>query len=256
VAVAAATAVGVIYAYVTVVLMALVSTAEQTGIFGASFRVFAMIATIPGLLVMTAFPVLARAARDDRRRLGYAVQRLFEVCVIAGIGVALVTVVAAPTIIDIVAGSKYAGSVPVLRIQGFALLASFLVALGGFALLSLRRHRALLLTNAAALATASALTLALAPGHGAVGAAYANLAGEAALVAGYFLVLRRGEDGARISPELLPRIALATAAGVAVAVVVPAAPLLTAALAGGAYVAVLALVRAVPAEVLDALRSR
>jgi O-antigen/teichoic acid export membrane protein len=253
---AAATAVGVIYAYVTVVLMSLVATEQETGIFGAAFRVFVVIATIPGLLVMTAFPVLARAARDDRRRLGYAVQRLFEVCMILGIAVALVTVVAAPTIIEVLAGPKYDGSVAVLRIQGIVLLPSFLVALGGFALLSLRRHRALLLANAAALATASALTLALAPDHGALGAAYANLGGESVLVAGYFLALRRGEDGTRISFELMPRLTLAAAAGVAVAFVVPLHPLLAAALAGAVYVGSLVLLRAVPVEVFEALRPR
>lgn len=252
---AAATAVGVIYAYVTIVLMSLVATAHETGIFGAAFRVFAVIATIPGLLVMTAFPVLARAARDDRERLTYAVQRLFEVCVILGIGAGLVTVVAAPTAISLLAGHKYAGAVPVLRIQGVVLLASFLVALGGFALLSLRRHRALLLANAAALLTASTLTLALAPGHGAVGTAYANLGGEAVLVAGYFLALRRGEDGARISLELLPRIVVAAAAAVAVAFV-PVAPLAAAVLAGGVYVGALLALRAVPVEVFEALRRR
>ena len=253
---AVATAVGVIYAYVTVVLMSVVSTEQETGIFGAAFRVFVVVAAIPGLLVMTAFPVLARAARDDHRRLGYAVQRLFEVCVILGVAVALVTVVAAPTIIEILAGAKYDRSVPVLRVQGIVLLASFLVALGGFALLSLRRHRALLLANGVALATASALTLALAPEHGAVGAAYANLGGEAVLVAGYFLALSRGENGARISFELMPRVALAAAAGVACAFAIPLYPLLVATLAGAVYASALVLLRAVPVEVFEAMRLR
>lgn len=253
---AAANAVGVIYGYVTIVLMSLVATEQETGIFGAAFRVFAVIVAIPGLLVTTAFPVLARAARDDGDRHDYAVQRLFDVCLILGLGVALVTVVVAPTLIEVVAGSKYEGSVAVLRIQGIAMLASFFVALGGFALLSLRRHRALLLANGAALVAASALTLALAPEHGAVGAAYANLGGEVVLVAGYFLALRRGDHATRVSLALAPRVALAALLGVVVAVVVPADPLLVAALAGGGYVAALVLLRAVPVEIYEALRRR
>jgi O-antigen/teichoic acid export membrane protein len=252
---AAATAVGVIYVYVSVVLMSVVSTERETGIFGASFRVFTVIAVTPGLLVMTAFPVLARAARDDRYRLGYAVQRLFEVCVIAGAGIALVTVIAAPTLIAILAGDKYAAAVPVLRVHGIALLASFLVALGGFALLALRRHRGLLIANGAALATSLALTLALAPGHGALGTAYANLAGETVLAAGYFLALALGEDGTRISLELMPRVAVAAAAGVAVALI-PLPPVVAALLAGAAYAAGLVVLRAVPKEIFEALRPR
>ncbi len=175
---------------------------------------------------------------------------------ILGIGGALVTVAGAPTIIDVIAGPKYEGSVAVLRLQGIALLASFLVALGGYALLSLRRHRALLIANGLALVTAATLTLALAPGHGAIGTAYANLAGEGVLVAGYFLALRRGQDGARISLELMPRVLVAAAAGVAVALLVQDSPLLGATLAGAAYVAGLVLLRAVPAEILEALRRR
>ena len=255
---AAATAVGAIYVYVTIVLMSLVATEQETGIFGAAFRVFAVIVTIPGLLVMTAFPVLARAARDDGARLSYAVQRLFEVCLILGVGVALVTFVAAPTIIDVVAGRpKYDGSVAVLRIQAIALLASFFVALGGFTLLSLHRHRALLIVNGVALASAATLTLVLAGDHGAVGTAYANVVGETVLVVGYLLGLRRGDDGARVSFKLLPRVALAAAAGIGVAVlVVGLQPLLAAALGGAAYAAALVLLRAVPVEIYEALRRR
>ena len=253
---AAATAVGVIYAYVTVVLMSLVSTEHETGIFGAAFRVFSVIVSVPGLLVMTAFPLLARSARDDRVRFGYAVQRLFEVCVILGIGVALVTVVGAAPIIEVIAGPRYADSVPVLRVHGIALLASFVVALAGFALLSLRRHRAILIANGAALCAAVTLTLLLAPSHGALGTVYANLAGEAMLLAGYVLALRTGEDGLRISLELMPRVVLAAAAGVAAGVLVDVEPAIAAALAGAAYAGGLVLLRAVPAEILQALRPR
>jgi len=252
---AAATAVGTIYIYLTIVLMSLVTSEQETGIFGASFRVFVVLGGVPGLLVGSAFPLLARAARDDRLRLGYAVQRLFEICVICGIGVALVTIVAAPVVIDVLGGDKYADAVPVLRIQAIAVLASYLVALGGYTLLSLHRHRALLIANAVALVASAGLTLALAPGLGAVGAAYASVAGECTLAIGYLLALLRGADGIEISLATLPRVALA-ASGAGAVVLLPVPVVVAAVLCAVVFVGLLVALRALPAEVFEALRAR
>ena len=55
---AVATAVGTLYVYVIVVVMSLISTEDEVGYFGASFRVFVVVASIAGLLVSAAFPVL------------------------------------------------------------------------------------------------------------------------------------------------------------------------------------------------------
>ena len=252
---AAATAVGTIYVYLTIVLMSLVASEQQTGIFGASFRVFIVLGGVPGLLIMTAFPLLARAARDDRQRLAYALQRLFEICVICGVGIAIVVAVAAPTVIEVLGGEEYADAAGVLRVQSIALFASFLVGLGGYALLSLRRHRALLIANAVALVTSAGLTLALAPGLGAMGAACASVAGELALAIGYLVALLRGPDAVRLSLAILPPVALAAMASGSV-VLLPVPTAVAAAISGIVFVAVLIALRAVPAELAEAWRSR
>ena len=59
--------------------MSLVSTAVETGYFSASFRIVEVLIAVPAMLVTAAFPILARAARDDAARLRYALQKLFEV---------------------------------------------------------------------------------------------------------------------------------------------------------------------------------
>jgi len=253
---ATATAVGIVYAHVTVLLMSLVAEDRETGLFGAAFRVYFVLGAIPSLLVGSALPVLARAARDDRDRLGYALQRLLEVCLLAGGGFALLCAVAAPFLIDVVAGDEYAGAVPVLRVQALALLGTFVIAFGAFALLAMHRYRALLIANAAGLALSAALTLALAPGHGAQGAAVAVAAGDVVLGALYLIAIRRGPDGARLSLRVAPKVALAggAAAGLAVVSGLPSVP--AAVLAGAVYLAGIVALRAIPPEVLDALRAR
>ena len=59
----------------------------------------------------------------------------------------------------------------------------------GFVLLSLRRHRELLLANLVALALAVGLTLGLSPVYGAQGAAVATVAAEFGLASMYALFL-------------------------------------------------------------------
>jgi len=248
---AAATAVGILYAHVTVVLMSLVSSEAETGLFATGFRVYFVLATIPGLLVTTAFPLLARTARDDRERLRYAVQRLFDVCLVGGAGFALLTALAAPALIAVVAAPEFAPAAEALRVQAIALFGTFVIAVGGFALLALGRYRALLGANAAALAISVGLTLALAPGAGATGAAWAMAAGDLALAGLYFLALRRDVPA---SFALAPRVGAATAAAGGLALLSGLAAVPAALLAGVVLVLALLALRAVPPEAFELLR--
>ena len=75
---AAATAIGVIYFRVAIVLLSLVSTERETGYFAAAFRVLEVLVVIPQLVVGAAFPIFSHAAAGDRARLGYALQRVFD----------------------------------------------------------------------------------------------------------------------------------------------------------------------------------
>lgn len=250
---AAALAVGVVYSYVTIIVMSLVASHAETGYFGAAHRVFYVLATIPGLLASTALPVLVRAARDDRDRLRYAIQRIFEMQLVIGAGMAIVVAAGAPVAIAVVAGGDYDPAVPVLRLQAAALFATSLIALGAFALLTLRRYRALLVANLAALVTTAGLTVVLAESDGAQGAAVALIAGEVVLAGAYIVALTRA--GLRPSPATMPRVALAAAPALVVgfALGLPAVP--AAALAGLVFAGVAVVVRAVPVEAIEAFTS-
>jgi O-antigen/teichoic acid export membrane protein len=250
---AVATAVGVLYAHITIILMSLVATETETGLFGAAFRVYYVLAAIPGLVVGGALPLLARAARDDRQRLSYATQRLLEICLISGVGIAVITSVGAPAIIYVVAGNKFDDAVPVLRLQALALIGTFVIALGAYALLAMHRYRQLLIANGAGLVLTAALVLILAPSHGAEGAATAVVIGDILLGASGLLFVMQGPAGLRLRFRVLPRVVLsgAVAGGVAVLSGLPAVP--AAVLAAAAYLAAILVVRAVPPEIFDAV---
>jgi O-antigen/teichoic acid export membrane protein len=251
---AAAAAVGTIYVSAVIVTTSLVGTAEESGLLGAAFRIFTVLAGIPLLLVSTAFPVLARAAHTDRERLQYGVQRLVDIALIVGSWMALATILGAEVAIDIVAGAEFEDAVPVLQIQGLALLVGFLAVTGAFALVALRRHTALLVGNLVGLATSIVLTAVLVPLHGAEGAAYATLAGESGIAALYGIVLFGSRD-VHYDLELVPRVALAAALAVAV-VFTPLEDVFLVVAASIVYWGVLFAIRGIPPEILDALLRR
>ena len=136
---AVATAVGLLYFRLAVILMSYVATDFETGIYSTSFRIVEVVAVIPWLVVSSAFPILARAARDDEDRLRYALQRLFEASTIVGAAIALMLALGAEFAVEVIGGlPEFEESVPVLRMLALALVTAFLVATWSFALLSLR----------------------------------------------------------------------------------------------------------------------
>lgn len=249
-------AVGTLYIFTAQILTSLVASLHQSGLFAASFRIFIVIGAVPGLLVGSALPLLARAARDDRERLAYALQRIFEVSLILGVAAAVATLAGAEFAIEVIAGHAYAASTGVLQIQGSALIASFLLAGWSYALLSLKLYRGLLVANLAAFTVSCSLTLLLASSDGATGAAIATLCGEIVLALGSLLVLVRGRR--ELSPRLgvVLKILPAAVLGTALAVLPDVSSLVRALLALGMYGLVIALTRAVPAEVIELLPAR
>ena len=81
---AIATAVGLVYFRLAIILMHYIANDDETGLYAAAFRIVETVGVIPWLLVSAGFPILVRAARDDEERLRYALQRLFEVSVVFG----------------------------------------------------------------------------------------------------------------------------------------------------------------------------
>ena len=245
---ALATAVGTIYVYTAQILTEVVASDREVGLFAASFRVYVVLAGVPGLLITVAFPVLARAARDDHRRLTFALGKLLDVSVLLGLGAAVVLVAGAPAIIEIMAGAEFADAAGVLQLQSIAVVLTFVLATWGFALLSLHDHRALLRANLAAFVTSMVAVCLLAGRYGAEGAAAGTVLGEFVLATGYVIGLTRGRPELKPQPRAaltglavaLPALALVLVLGL------PAVP--AAALAGVLYLGGILALRAVPAE--------
>jgi O-antigen/teichoic acid export membrane protein len=248
--------VATLYVFTTQILTSLSGTAVETGLFAASLRVFGVVASIPGLLVASALPLLARAARDDSERLGFALQGLFEVALIAGVGVGVILVVGAVPIIEVVGGHSFAGAVGPLRIEGVAVLGTCLTPVWSTGLLSLHRHSAQLICNVASLGVTAGLTLGLAPVLGARGSALATVAGEWTVALALLIALVHADR--RLVPRawrILPRVALAGGAAFAV-MLLPISDVARLALAAAIYPTMIVVLRAMPRELLELLPAR
>jgi O-antigen/teichoic acid export membrane protein len=253
---AAATTLGVIYFQIVVVAMSLLADKVETGYFSLSFRVLSLVNGIPWVLVASAFPILARAARDDHERLRYALQRLFDGSVVVGGFFSLCVIVGAPFAVAVVGGHKYHPSIAVLQILGVGVIGTFLVATWSFALLTLRLYRELIIVNGITVLVAVALSLLLIPSYQANGGAIVTATLEIVLALAYAVVLSRRRPDLRPSLRQIPRVALALAAAFAVAEALPVGAVVSVIAGGVVLLAGLLALRALPEEFLQALRRR
>jgi O-antigen/teichoic acid export membrane protein len=253
---AAATALGVLYFQLAMILTSLVTGAHETGYFGVSFRIIELANGVPWLLATTAFPLIARAAQTDSERLRYGLSRMTEVALVAGVGVMLVTTIGAPFAIDVVAGHGFGPSVDALRIMGLAAPATFLIATIAYALLAIDAQRRMLIANGIAVVVMLIATPLLANSHGATGAAIGAVGTEWVLCVAYVVALGRERAELRLSLAQLPRILVAAGLAAAPAIVFALPAVVEAVLAVVIYAALALLLHVIPDEAFDLLPRR
>jgi O-antigen/teichoic acid export membrane protein len=246
----------VLYFRLAVLSVSLLSTQDETGYYAASFRILDVLAMIPPLLASSAFPLFARAARVDRERFHYAIGGLFHGMLILGAWIAVALVLGAQIAVDVVAGPEFEPAIEPLRIQALALLGTSVLAVWGYGLLSLGRHRAIMLGNLAAIASSGLLSLVLVPRYGAVGAAVALTTAELILAACYGLALLGSELALRSSLGVAPRILAAAGLALAVPLAAGLEDVVAVATATAVYAIALVALRAVPGELKQALLGR
>lgn len=246
---AIAIALNSVYFRVTVVVVSLAATDLQTGYFSTSFRVVEVIIALPVLVIGAAYPIVTRAHRDDAERFAYGVRRMFELSVIAGVAVALLLVLGARFATDVLGGAEAAPAAPVLRIQGLALIGTFVAVACGFPLLVMRRYRPLLVANALGLAVTLIAAIALVPPLGAEGAAIATVAAELTLALATTSALVRARPELKLPLTAVPIALAAGAAGVGAGTMLGIHPVVDAAVGLVVYGAVLALLGRFPPEV-------
>jgi O-antigen/teichoic acid export membrane protein len=252
----AAQAAATLYLRVAIVLVSLISDARQLGYFGASYRLVEALLTLPFLLVGAAFPIFARAAREDPARLRFALSRVFEIALILGVWISLSLALGARLIIAIIAGPSFTPSVPVLACQGVVVGAVFVSSVFAYGLLSLELHRVILVFNIGLLLVMAAVVAILASLYGALGAAIGTAVVDSAAAVAAAVVLAHGRPHLKLPLRILPKVALAALIGATPALLVGVPVIGRLFLSTFLYAACLLLVRALPADVLEIFSPR
>ncbi len=250
VGVSVAVSLGVVYLYASQLLVSVSTGDHTTGVFSVAFRAFVLAASVPGVMVTGAFPVLSRLAAD-RPRLRDAMDQLLAGTLLLGGAAVVVCVLGAEPIVRVLGGEEFTDAAPVLRVMGAVLLLTFALPVLGFTLLARHRQSAQAVVNGLGLAVVCVAVPLLVRGHGPQGAAVGMLLGEATLVGGYLVLLSR--DG--LTPAALPVVRVVALTAVALVPALLGLPDVVAAVAGVAlYAAGAILAGAVPAAVVAAVR--
>jgi O-antigen/teichoic acid export membrane protein len=250
-----ALAMNVLYLRLLVVLVQLQTPIHETGLYGTAFRVIELLIGVPPLVIGVAIPVLAVAASEDAKRLASGLQQLVEVSVVASLGAALVVFAVATPVVRLLGGPGFDGAGPLLRVQIWALVPLSLGSVFSFALLSLKRQRDIALATVAPLLTVLVLGAYLIHLYEGTGAAVCGVVAETILCA--MLAWRLALADRSVLPRLgfVWRPLLALGAGGCL-LLLPLSPWVDAALAAVVYAAVAFAVRAVPPELVAAVRGR
>lgn len=239
------------YMRMLVVLTSLLSSERETGLFVTSARIVEMIGGLAMLVTGLILPVATVAARDDRPRLRYVLAHTTKLALLGGGLIALTIVVAAEPIVVILGGAQFEDAAPVLRLQAPVVLTTFVIYAWMAFLIADGRRRALvvcMLTGSFAVVLAGLLMI---PPLGAEGAAGAALVADLVLAATALRATRMVGAG-RIGVEAgyLARyvLALATAAGTALAVLEIGPPIVAGAAAAVVFAAIALAFRIVPSE--------
>jgi O-antigen/teichoic acid export membrane protein len=252
----AAVAASAVYFRVSILLVSALASGAQLGYFSASFRMLEVLTAVPVLLVGSAFPIFARAAHDDHERLGYALERVFEVALIVGAWVAVSIAVGAPLAIAIVGGPDFKAAEAVLAIQGVGLGAMFVSLVWANGLLGLGLYRTILTLSLSALALNAALVTALVSLDGARGAAIGTVLAETFLAVAQCLAVVRGRPALRPALRVLPKVALASVLGAAPLALSGVPTVARLALSTALFAAALLATKALPAELADLMKRR
>lgn len=227
------------------VMLGLVATSGEVGLYGASYRVLFLLMAI-GAAIGTAFlPSFVRAAEAGSEELRRVTGAGVTVALAVGAPVVVGGALTAPALLRMLFGAPYAPAAPAFRILVLAGGCYFVHSLLTYVFLACHRTRMLAVIHGVAAAVNVGLNLWAIPRYGIVGAASATLVAEA-LTAGVGLaVVARLFGGLSLRPLLAPLAAAAAmAAGLAVwpEQALPVRILLGAAI----YVATLAALAAVP----------
>jgi O-antigen/teichoic acid export membrane protein len=233
-------------------LLSLFQPAAAVGLYGVPSKLFEITTSVPYILAGLVMPALTASAAVDRAEFSRQLGRTLDAAAIYGVGVVIAFAPFADRLLALISGERFAAGAPALIVISFAVALAGLTHVLRFTLVACGRPRLVLIGDAVACACAFAAYFGLIPRFSLVGAAAGSVVAEASALIAMLVGLRRA--GRRLPSLANPAKAVIAGALAALAMKSLAglgAPWMLSLAAGGAlYLAVLALTRAIPRELV------
>lgn len=117
------TLLGLVHFKIDTLLLSVLRSAEEVGVYGVAYKLHEVLVTFPGLFVGLLYPLFARFATEDPGRLRQIFQRAFDVLLLSSVAAALLVWVLAPHLAVLLGAPAAARP---MRILAFALPPVFL----------------------------------------------------------------------------------------------------------------------------------
>lgn len=194
----------VIYFKIDTVILSLLKTPTDVGIYGPPYKVLEILILYPGIFMGSVFPIFVQYfyAKDERLKSAY--QRTFDFLFISAAPIVIGVIFTANRIIEIIAGKEFvqaqtippvwgmpATSATVLQILIIAVGISFISHIFGYMVIAIGKQAKLIWPNAAMVVFNIGMNLLLIPKISYIGAAMVTVVTEILVVASYYFVMHR-----------------------------------------------------------------
>jgi O-antigen/teichoic acid export membrane protein len=236
-------------------LLSLFQPAAAVGLYGVPSKLFEITTSVPYQLAGLMMPALTVSAVRDRAEFSRQLRRTLDAAAVYGVAVVIAFAPFAGRLLALISGERFAAGAPALIVISFAIALAGLTHVMRFTVVACGKPRLVLIANAVGCACAFAAYFALIPRFSLLGAAVGTVVAEASALVAMTMALRR--SGQRLPSLINPAKAVIAGTLAALAMKCLAdfgTPWLLALAVGGAlYLALVALTRALPRELLQVI---
>lgn len=198
---------GLIYFRIDTLMLSLLKTTTDVGIYGPPYKVLEMLMLLPSMFMGNVFPIISLYIHTKDGRLSGAIQKSFDFLLIMAIPVILIIIFAAEPIIRIVAGQEFviAQTInPIFGLQATSVLAlqvlivavgfSFISHIFNYLVIALGKQSKLIWPNVVLVVFNIGLNFYLIPHYSYIGAAIATVLTEILVLTFTWYVARRNVE--------------------------------------------------------------
>jgi O-antigen/teichoic acid export membrane protein len=171
-----------IYFSIDRVMLSVMKTTYEVGLYGTPYRVIGVILTFPTIFMSSVFPIMTRALGESREQALSVFRKAFDFSALAAFPVAFGVMMVATPLMVVIAGAKFAPSGPALQWLVWATMLSFFGAVFNYTMIAAGHQRSLTIPYLAATVFNVVANLIFIPTYSYMGASVVTVATELLVV--------------------------------------------------------------------------